>query len=103
MGVAAERDADRCCAGSRQSEFSKRHTLWIEAPDFCRSAFAEPQIAIRAFDADVGRAVCARNLMFANLHFARRPLNQGRPFGVDRHRRSLYRDTVQAISCYSTK
>ena len=53
-----------------------------------RPIFAVPlsqnhRLPIGSFDADVGRAVDARNTMFANTHFACRVPGQGRPFDID--------------------
>ena len=77
IAVGAERDADRRGAGRRQGEFGEGAATRIEAADLGRAAFAEPQIAVRPLDADIGRAVGAWNPMFADKHRARRAPKRG--------------------------
>ena len=82
IAVAAERDADRRCAGRRQGKFFEGALTRIEAADLGRAALAEPQIAIRPLDADIGRAIGARNPMFADEHRVRRAAARGRCSGI---------------------
>src|SRR4029079_2015754 len=97
IAIAAEHDADRRCAGCRECEFTKVRCTRIETANFVHTAFAEPEIAVRPFDADVGRTIGTRNLVFADTYGLDAAHRHRRLFDTHERRSLLSYDAVQPI------